>query len=277
MYKKKIILLTGNELRHIFFRKALALNENLNVICSFCEDTTLSLENRIRENENIEEKEIMLSHVNQRKSSEIDFFSSFIQLAPDKSYPIVIKKGDINNCEIVNKILSLNPDYIIVYGSSIIKSDLIDLYANNNKIINLHLGLSPYYRGSGTNFWPLVDKKPECVGATFMFLDSGIDTGNILHQIRPKIYSNDTPHSIGNRLITEAVLFYPNIIQNIEKIKPSKFIVREEKLCKRSEFSANAVKQLYYNFSKFMIKEYLENKKDRDEKYPLISMYEKGI
>ena len=39
------------------------------------------------------------------------------------------------------------------------------------------------------------------VGATFMYIDAGIDTGEIIHQIRADIVIGDSPHSIGNRLI----------------------------------------------------------------------------
>jgi len=48
------------------------------------------------------------------------------------------------------------------------------------------LGLSPYYLGSGTNYWPLVNEKPEFVVATFMHIDTDIDTEEIIHQIRAK-------------------------------------------------------------------------------------------
>ena len=39
----------------------------------------------------------------------------------------------------------------MVYGTTIIKGDLIRIF--EKRIINLHLGLSPYYRGAGTNFF----------------------------------------------------------------------------------------------------------------------------
>ena len=74
----------------------------------------------------------------------------------------------------LNQIKKNNPDIIIVYGSSIIAPLTNDF---KNKIINVHLGLSPYYRGSGTNFYPILNSKPEYIGVTFMFLDKGIDTG----------------------------------------------------------------------------------------------------
>ena len=41
----------------------------------------------------------------------------------------------------------------------------------------------------------------EFFGYTFMYLDEGIDTGEIIHQGRPKIFPYDNPHQIGNRLI----------------------------------------------------------------------------
>ena len=74
----------------------------------------------------------------------------------------------------------LNPTQILVYGTSIIKGELVNYFTG--KILNLHLGISPYYRGSGTNYFPFVNNEPEYAGCTFMYLDHGIDTGEIIHQ-----------------------------------------------------------------------------------------------
>ena len=52
----------------------------------------------------------------------------------------------------------------------------------SRKFLNVHLGLSPYYRGSGTNVWPLINTEPDMVGAT-LCIDAGIDNGEIIHQI----------------------------------------------------------------------------------------------
>ena len=53
----------------------------------------------------------------------------------------------------------------------------------------------------------------EFVGATFMYLDQGIDTGKIIHQIRARIYENDNLHIIGNRLISDAIIIYKELIK----------------------------------------------------------------
>lgn len=271
MYKKRVVLLTGNELRHMFFRKAIALHDDVTVLMSVCEDVQLSLANRVEVLQDGLEKDIMRSHVQQREQSEIDFFSAFVNLVPDKSNPFIIPKGKINEDVVVEKIISLQPDLILVYGSSLLKGKLIDIYGQQLKIINLHLGLSPYYRGAGTNFWALVNKEPECVGSTFMFLDAGIDTGNIIHQIRARVYENDTPHSIGNRLIVDSILSYVNVIQNLETVKAVS-LNNNGKLYTRKQFCAEAVEKLYYNFENNMIKEYLKNKNERDVAFPIVSL-----
>ena len=59
------------------------------------------------------------------------------------------------------------PDVVLVCGTGILREELINLFPGH--IINIHLGLSPYYRGAGTNFWPLVNREPEYLGATIHY------------------------------------------------------------------------------------------------------------
>ena len=94
------------------------------------------------------------------------------------------------------------PDVVLVFGTGILREPLLSAFAG--RIINIHLGLSPYYRGAGTNFWPLVNREPEYVGATIHYLDAGIDTGPILAHARPAIARGDGPHDIGNKTIVAA-------------------------------------------------------------------------
>ena len=82
-----------------------------------------------------------------------------------------------------------------------------------NKILNLHLGLSPYYRGAGTNYFPFVNNEPEYVGSTFMYLDEGIDTGEIIHQIRPLINITDSFHQLSNRFLIHSFKTYSKIAE----------------------------------------------------------------
>ena len=260
-----IILITGSELRHEFFRKAISLDDSINVVQSYCEGSEKALHTRINLNDT--DSDIQLLHAKKRKQSEEDFFLPFVALTKDVSNPIFIKKGDINNQEIIERIIKLDVDLIVAYGCSIIKEPILDYY--KNKILNLHLGLSPYYRGSGTNFWPLVNNEPQYVGATFMFMDEGIDTGSIIHQIRARIFKEDSPHQIGNRLISDAISDYIKIIKKFKYIESGnfKFPKINSKFYKIKDFTPRSVKDLYENFSKGMIENYLS----QENKYNLSS------
>jgi methionyl-tRNA formyltransferase len=140
------------------------------------------------------------------------------------------------------------------------------------RILNVHLGLSPYYRGTGTNFWPLVEGCPEYVGATFMHMDEGVDTGAIIHQIRAEIRPHDTQHQIGNRLIRDVSLVYPAIIRAFKTLAPMPQIPRSagDRLCRRKDLTAAAVEQAQRNFTDGMIGKYLADKEERDSRVPIV-------
>jgi len=264
----KVVIITASERRHTFFRKALALDDNIEVLCSYCEGTEKSLGTLIDpENEG---SEIQEYHVQCRMNAEKDFFLPFISLTQDNSNPRFIPRGDINKEEHINHIIELRPELLVAYGCSMIKKPLIEYFSG--RFLNVHLGLSPYYRGAGTNFWPLVNKEPEYVGATFMHIDPGTDTGEIIHQIRTEIFEGDTPHQIGNRLISEMAMIYIKIINNFHELEPMKQlpVPDNSKLYKRKDFSVESVRSLYLNFSEGMIGDYLRKIDERISKVPII-------
>ena len=137
--------------------------------------------------------------------------------------------------------------------------------------MNVHLGLSPYYTGSGTNFFPFVENEPEYAGATFMFLDEGIDTGQIIHQVRPRILQNDNIHQIGTRLIFDMFKIYIQIILNFEKIEKINPTNNQNKrlVFKIKDFTPETLERLNKNFKTGMISEYLKNKTERDKQVPI--------
>ena len=253
----KIIILTGSEIRHEYFRRKIAADSRIEVIKSYCEGKEKSLENRTRNNN--ESSNLQFQHVQARTNSERDFFSDYLINSEDKSNPKFIIKGSINSQLIVDEIIETNPDLLICYSASLIKSKLLSIF--KGKFLNVHLGLSPYYRGSGTNIWPLINYEPDMVGATFMHIDEGIDTGEIIHQIRADIFIGDSPHSIGNRLIRKMTSTYADIIANFKflekQIQPSD----KGKLYLMKDFDNDACRKLYDNFSNLMIENYLNSKK----------------
>ena len=262
--KKKIIILTSNDIRHKFFRIFLSNQKNIIVQKTYSE-LNYDLKKLYKKKSN---KKSDL-HLFERHISEIDFFDIYINSIIDKSKNTYCKKGYISSKKFLNNIIKYNPDYIIVYGSSIIKGEIISKF--KNKIINIHLGLSPYYRGIGTNFFPFINFAPEYAGVTFMFLDEGIDTGKIIHQDRARIFLGDNIHSIGNRLIYDMTKNVIKIIENCNKIRFTKFVPKKypRYFYKKKDYNDNLVGKIKLNFNRKIIETYIEEKNKREKLVPI--------
>lgn len=267
--KKEVVLITGNELRHQFFRKYLALDDGIDVLSTYCESEKGNLKEVVAKQDN---NNLRKNHLAARESTEIDFFGLYCGSVPDKSNPVYIEKGRINDNDIVETIKELDPDLLVAYGCSIIKSELLSLF--EGRFINIHLGLSPYYRGSGTNFWPFVNKELQFVGTTFMYIDSGIDTGEIIHQIRADIVFDDNIHQVGNRLIRDSVIECTRLIRNfdkLERMRPIAFDKKLERYYKKKDFTEDALAQAYRNLEQGLIEDYLLKEEFLVEEYPIIT------
>ena len=119
--RKKIIILTGGEIRHQYFKIKLSSDVRFKTIRTYCEGEEKSLEQRIFSNKKSSELEKF--HVQSRAQSELDFFLEYILQAKDSSKSKNIKKGAINDQKIVKEIqyseknhpLSLEFGYIHIF------------------------------------------------------------------------------------------------------------------------------------------------------------------
>jgi methionyl-tRNA formyltransferase len=252
----RVVILTGDEVRHRYFRIRMAMDPRFDVVLSVCEDTEKSLGARTRARADASAMERW--HAEARDQAETDFFGEVADLLPDRSHPRHIPKGAINAPDAIARITQAAPDLILCYGASIVRGALLERFAG--RFLNVHLGLSPWYRGSGTNVWPLIESKPHMVGATFMHIDAGIDTGHILHQIRAEIVLGDSPHSIGNRLIRQMTGCYADLVANFERLEdPPQPEPTQGHLYTQAAFDAAACAKLYRNFRAGMIETHLAN------------------
>ena len=74
----------------------------------------------------------------------------------------------------------LNPDIVIVNGTRIIRSDILN--AIQGVFINTHVGITPSYRGVHGGYWALANGDNKNFGVTVHLVNAGIDTGDILYQ-----------------------------------------------------------------------------------------------
>lgn len=83
-----------------------------------------------------------------------------------------------NNEEVINILKEMAPDFIAVvaYGK-ILPKEILDIPKYG--CINVHSSLLPKYRGAAPMQWAIINGEKE-TGVTTMFMDEGMDTGDIL-------------------------------------------------------------------------------------------------
>lgn len=96
----------------------------------------------------------------------------------------------INYKKLLKDSLFINSDYFLVFGSSLIKNQLLN-YLIKKKAINLHMGLLPYYRGTDCNFWAVHDNNKDKVGASLIYLSKKIDAGKVIKIFKSKQCKNN--------------------------------------------------------------------------------------
>jgi folate-dependent phosphoribosylglycinamide formyltransferase PurN len=258
-----VLLITSDHLRHMYLAQQISDAGLLKALV--IEKKSSRVEND--PDWTIEERSIMELHFRQRAETELKYFGSTTNLTDVPQ--LKLENGQVNEPEVVQWILSSKPDLILVFGSSILKGELLKEFAG--RIINLHLGLSPYYKGSATNLWPLFFREPECVGATIHMVNEKVDAGAILHQLRPEINERDSLHDIGNKIIVKASAELPGLLKAFYTgIVRAKEQTGEGRVFRVKDLKPFHIKFINENLSQILA-EFLADAQDRFHARPIIS------
>ncbi len=104
----------------------------------------------------------------------------------------------INARHYVEKIRAAQPDVIVVMGTCMLGKKII---SSAPCVLNMHTGLSPYYRGGHTNMWPILEGYFGYFGVTIHKMSLGIDSGDIVFTQRPDVTEQDTYSDINAKCI----------------------------------------------------------------------------
>ncbi|MGF7395992.1 methionyl-tRNA formyltransferase [Thermoanaerobacterium thermosaccharolyticum] len=118
-----------------------------------------------------------------------------------------------NNKEVFDKLRKLNPDLIVVaaYGK-ILPEEILQIPRYG--CINVHASLLPKYRGAAPINWAVINGEKE-TGITIMYMEKGLDTGDILLQKSIPILEEDNSETVHDKL---AVLGGNALIDAINKM-----------------------------------------------------------
>lgn len=135
------------------------------------------------------------------------------KLAEEYHLP-VLQPTSIRTEEFFRTLQGLQPECIVVvaYGK-ILPSEILQLPPRG--CINVHASLLPYYRGSAPIHWSVINGETE-TGVTTMFMDEGMDTGDMILKKRLPIGPDDTVGMVHDRL---AVLGAELLVETIDLLE----------------------------------------------------------
>ena len=165
----------------------------------------------------------------------------------DVFQPVKIRK----DFEIISEI---NPDIIITcaYGQIVPKA-ILDVPKLG--CINVHASLLPKYRGAAPMQWAILDGQTQS-GVTLMYMDEGMDTGDMIAKMSCEITSEDTIGTlhdklslIGKNLLAKEL---PNIVAGINEREKqddkqatyTKMIKREDELLNFDDYGKNIINKI---------------------------------
>lgn len=196
-------------------------------------------------------------HFAERKAAEDQYFQQ--AHTPDRGEVriIKIKEEDLNTKFITSEVEKFSPGVAVVFGSGLIREPLLGLLPPHT--INLHLGISPEYKGSATLFWPFYMLEPQFAGYTIHKVVTKIDAGAIYSQGVPDLNPSDGIHDVACKTVLKAQVELFRLVSHLAKggevnLAPQK---RTGKLWLSSDFSPVHLRTIYNTFNNDLVRAHL--------------------
>jgi methionyl-tRNA formyltransferase len=137
----------------------------------------------------------------------------FTQRAADRAIP-VLQPESPNAPDFVERVRALEPDLFIAAGYMLLlKAQILSL----PRVIaaNFHASLLPAYRGKHPVFWALRSGEKQC-GLTVHEMGTGLDTGDILFQVRVPVREGDSVSVLYDRIMAESTPLVARLLMCVE-------------------------------------------------------------
>lgn len=124
--------------------------------------------------------------------------------------PIKLRKNE----EVFNILKEINPDVIVVvaYGK-ILPKEILDIPSKG--CINVHGSLLPDYRGAAPMQWAIINGE-KVTGITTMYMDVGMDTGDMILKEEVEILDEDNFETIHDKMKNVGAKL---LVKTLEKIE----------------------------------------------------------
>ena len=240
----KITLFTGNQPRH---------RAMISMLSRYCDELAVVMECTTlfpgKQKDFFNNSKLMMQYLDLMQRSEKQVFGSLGEFTPSNARILPMRMGDLKNMTLLDLQGLRASKYYVVFGSSFIKGDLLK-FLTKRDAINIHMGISPFYRGSSCNFWAMYDNRPDLVGATIHYLSETLDGGDIICHAKPTPHLA-SPFDYGMRCVEAAQETLENLIIH-EDIRPRKGVPQTPEIGDEIRYTRNA------DFTDEVVKHYLK-------------------
>lgn len=145
------------------------------------------------------------------------------EYALSKNLPVYQPEKIRKDEELIEKIRQMKPDVIVVVAfGQILPQSILDIPKYG--CVNVHGSLLPKYRGAAPIQWSIINGDT-VTGITTMYMDAGMDTGDMIEKFEVPITDNDTYGTLYEKM---KVAGGNAIIHTLEKIADPLKLKREK-------------------------------------------------
>ena len=133
----------------------------------------------------------------------------------------IFQPNTLKDAEVFKSIEELSPDIIVVVAfGQILPKEILQIPKYG--CINVHASLLPKYRGAAPINWAIINGE-KITGITTIYMDTGIDTGDILLREEIEIGKDETAGELHDRLMDRGAEVLCKTIELIEagEIQPT--------------------------------------------------------
>jgi hypothetical protein len=94
---------------------------------------------------------------------------------------LIARVKSLNTAAARELLQKLKPDLLLVNGTRIISKKTLE--AVPAPFINIHVGITPLFRGVHGGYWAVATGRKDFFGSTIHYVDTGVDTGGIIEQV----------------------------------------------------------------------------------------------
>lgn len=217
-------------------------------------------------------------HFKLRADMEDKYFGHIRKEALVSDIPSIdVLPSELNGKKTISFIKDINADTIVSYGPDLFTQEMIELCPN--RIFNIHGGLSPYYKGAATMFWPFYFLEPNYVGTTLHHISLKIDAGNIVHQSVPKLEYGDGMHEVACKAMVSTAKDLKEIVKMMDRgvVLEGEKQRKNGKLFLEKDWRPEHLRLIYEVYNDKIVDEYLRGRINQGNEPKLVNALAKQI